>query len=105
MIVGAAQSWTNNSANALTVAGGISGAFGLTTAGSGTIVLSGPSANTYSGTTTVSAGELDLNKSSGVAIAGNLTIAGGTAKLLADGVIRLLLLAAFLREFDRLIYE
>jgi len=56
--LGAAQTWTNNSTNNLTVSGIVSGAFALTKAGTGTVTLSGP--NTYTGTTTVSAGTLAL---------------------------------------------
>ena len=56
--LGAAQTWTNNSTNALTVNGIISGAFALTKAGTGEVDFGG--ANTYSGGTTVSAGTLKL---------------------------------------------
>ena len=56
--LGAAQTWTNNSANTLTVNGAVSGASSLTKAGTGTIMLSGT--NTYSGTTTVSGGLINL---------------------------------------------
>jgi autotransporter-associated beta strand protein len=56
--LGANQTWTNNSTNALTVSGIVSGAFNLTVAGSGTTALSG--LNTYSGGTTVSSGVLLL---------------------------------------------
>jgi autotransporter-associated beta strand protein len=52
--LGASQTWTNNSANLLTVSAPISGSGNLTKAGTGTLVLSG--ANSYTGTTTVSPG-------------------------------------------------
>ncbi len=45
-------------------------------------LLSGTSANTYTGLTTVSQGELDLNKTGVLATGGNLTISGGTVKWL-----------------------
>jgi autotransporter-associated beta strand protein len=57
VVLGGVQTWTNNSANPLTITGGISDRgrnFDLTVAGSGPIVLAGN--NTYGGTTTVSAG-------------------------------------------------
>ncbi len=50
---------SNTSASALTLAGAISGANGLTVAGPGSVILSGT--NTYSGVTTVGAGTLQLN--------------------------------------------
>lgn len=63
----------------LTLAGVISGGTNsLTKTGSGTVVFSGSSANTYTGATIVQGGELRLGKSSGNAIAGPLTIGDGT---------------------------
>ena len=98
VILGAAQTWTNNSANALTVAGAVtnganlltvsgtgnitisgiigSGAGGLTKSGNGTLTLSG--ANTYTGNTTLSAGILNL----GVAETAN--VSGPLGKQLAN---------------------
>ncbi len=55
-----------------------SSAKGLTKSGSGTLTLSGTSANTYTGTTTVNAGTLVLDKSDNVnALAGDLVIGDG----------------------------
>jgi autotransporter-associated beta strand protein len=58
--LGAAQTWTNNGSNPLTISGVISevtAGTSLTTAGTGTIVLSN-TANTYSGATTIGAGSI-----------------------------------------------
>jgi autotransporter-associated beta strand protein len=53
-----ANTWDVAAGRTLTVAGGVSGGFGITKNGEGTAVLSG--SNTYSGNTTVSAGLLKL---------------------------------------------
>jgi fibronectin-binding autotransporter adhesin len=64
--------------------GVLSGGGGLTKVGTGTLTLSGASANTLSGINTVSNGTLRLEKSSGVnAIAGNVAIGSGATLLLA----------------------
>ncbi|MEI6084907.1 MAG: autotransporter-associated beta strand repeat-containing protein [Verrucomicrobiota bacterium] len=63
------------------------GALAITKEGTGTMVLSGTSANTYSGLTTVNGGQLTLNKSSGNAISGNLTISAGNVQLSAANQI------------------
>ena len=101
VILGAAQSWTNNSANALTVVNGVTdGGFLLTLAGTGAInlngVLSGAGgltktgtgvttligANTYTGVTTVSAGILQLGNASALGTtAGATVISGGSLDL------------------------
>jgi fibronectin-binding autotransporter adhesin len=77
-----------NSGTQLTVSGPISGDYVLTKTGTGTLMLSGTSANTSTGTTTLSDGKLILGKTAGVnAIAGDLVIApsGGWANA-ATGV-------------------
>ena len=65
------------------MSGVVSGGNGITKLGSGTLTLSGSSANTYSGATVVSAGILELNKSSGNAIAGATTVGSGAVLLLS----------------------
>ncbi len=69
------QTWTLGGASPFTVSGGISGAAGLTKAGTGTLILSG--SNSYSGGTTVDGGILRL--ATNLAIPGNVTVnSGGT---------------------------
>ena len=74
----------------LTIAGGISGAGGLTiggvpgTPGQGTVILSG--ANSYSGGTTVAAGTLIVSNTSAIAAGTNLTIGAGAALFLTSSV-------------------
>jgi fibronectin-binding autotransporter adhesin len=81
--LGAAQTWTNNSANPLTFNGAvIPGGNTLTKAGSGTISLSGANAL---GTVVVAAGTLQFNNAS--IKAGPLTLNGGTLDLGADVTI------------------
>lgn len=77
--LGADQSWTNNSSNALTVNGIISGAFALTKAGTGEVDFGG--ANTYSGGTTVSAGTLKLTGGTLGSTSASLTVNSGTVDL------------------------
>jgi len=68
-------------ANILTLGGIISGSYGLTKAGSGTLTMT--AGNTYSGLTQVSAGTLILNKSGGTTIpaTNNVTVSGGTLRI------------------------
>jgi len=74
--LGSSQTWTNNSNQTLTVSGAVSGTANLTTAGSGTIVLSGSSS--YVGTTTVSSGTLlvtgSLSGTTAVSVASGATL-------------------------------
>jgi autotransporter-associated beta strand protein len=58
IVLGANQTWKVNGGETLSVSGGISGAFGLTKAGAGTLSLSGT--NTYTGPTIISGGTLAL---------------------------------------------
>ena len=73
---------------ALELSGPISGVGGITTVmGTGRLILSGSTANLYTGDTTVNVGTMELNKSSGYAIyAGTLTVGDGTGGLHADVV-------------------
>jgi T5SS/PEP-CTERM-associated repeat protein/autotransporter-associated beta strand protein len=76
----ATETWTNNSVNTLTVSGPVSGAFGLSTAGPGKLILSG--LNTYSGGTTLKAGAVQLGNAFALGAAtGNLAVNGGTLDL------------------------
>jgi autotransporter-associated beta strand protein len=66
------------------ISGAITGTGGLIKSGTGTLSLTGTTANTYSGLTTVNAGELDLNKTTALAVGGDLLILGGTVANLAS---------------------
>lgn len=62
--------------------GVITGTGGITQATSGLFIMSGGTANTYTGLTQVTGGTLALNKTAGVnALAGNVSIGGGTLRL------------------------
>ena len=79
---------TLNNGVPVTISGAISGGFGFTKSGTGSLSLLGASANTYSGRTTIDGGSLALNKSSGLAVPGDLTVNGpATVTLLASDQI------------------
>ena len=70
IVLGASQTWTNNSANPLTVSAPISGAFDLATAGSGDFVLDGD--NSFGNLTVGGSGFVTLGGNNSFA---NLTVA------------------------------
>jgi autotransporter-associated beta strand protein len=85
------QTWTNDSANTLTVSAPISGSSSLTKDGTGTLVLSGT--NTYSGSTTITAGKLSVSSEANLGAnpgsfnAAQLHLNGGTLETTASFTI------------------
>ena len=81
VVLGASQTWTTTGASSLTQSGLVSdggSGYGLTKAGTGSLVLSNASGNTYSGGTTVNAGTLIVSNTSNSATgSGTLTVNGG----------------------------
>lgn len=75
VVVGSDQTWTNNSANTLTISGGISGS-------GKNVVINGTGAVTISDTTVYSGNTTITNSSFG---GGNVTITSGTLNLKANG--------------------
>ncbi|MCE9544250.1 MAG: autotransporter-associated beta strand repeat-containing protein [Planctomycetia bacterium] len=65
------QTWTNNSANTLTISGNVGGAFNLTTNGTGTTILSGT--NSFVNTT-ISAGVLQIGTGGATGTLGSGTV-------------------------------
>lgn len=74
--LGAAQSWTNNSAANLVVSGVLSGSGALVLSGSRTVELSG--ANTYTSNVALNSGTLKLSGVSALPASGALSFGGGT---------------------------
>jgi fibronectin-binding autotransporter adhesin len=89
LTMGASQTWNVASGKVLTASGVVSGAYSLTTSGSGSVVLSN-AANTYTGITTISGDTLSVGtlanggSNSGIGAssnaAANLVFDGGTLK-------------------------
>lgn len=74
VVLGINQTWTNNSANSLTVSGVVSGSRNLEKDGSGTVILSG--FNTYLGNTKVKQGTLVLSQPT-LAVRSTVTVDSG----------------------------
>jgi len=77
--LGGNNTWQTASGATLTVGGNITGNFGLTKQGPGTLSLSG--SNSYLGTTTVGDGTLQLNSAGALPTATNVIISGGALDL------------------------
>ena len=91
-----ANSTVDTAANAVSIAGVVSGSSGLTKSGTGTLTLSG--ANTYTGNTVVNAGTLELTSTSQQAFTiganGVNTSISGTGTVTIDGTFNLNLAGA-----------
>jgi autotransporter-associated beta strand protein len=106
--LGAAQTWTNNATTLFTVTGSVTGAFGLTVAGTGDTTISGAipagitslaksgagtlylsNTNGFTGTTTISGGVVKIDTESGLGAAANdvtFGTGGGTWQVTAGFV-------------------
>lgn len=65
--------------SALTSTGAISGGFGLTKTGTGTLILDSATANSYTGTTAITTGTLEVRRSDSLGFANATTIASGAS--------------------------
>lgn len=90
IVLGANQSWVNNSTQAaIVVNAAVSGAFSLTKSGAGKIILD--TANSYSGGTTISVGTLEVGSGTalgtgGLSLNGGALAAKGASRTLANNV-------------------
>ncbi len=85
VVLASTGTWTvGNAAASLIDNGGISGAFGLVKAGSGTLVLAG--ADTYTGATTVSSGALNIQNAAALGGTSLVTVASGAALQMQGGI-------------------
>ena len=78
--LGSSQTLTTTGAGTINLSGALNGSSGVTQAGTGTLILSGSTANSYTGTTTVNSGTLQLNKTAGT------NAIGGGALTVGDGI-------------------
>ena len=78
--LGSSQTLTTTGAGTINLSGALNGSSGVTQAGTGTLILSGSTANSYTGTTTVNSGTLQLNKTAGT------NAIGGGALTIGDGI-------------------
>lgn len=81
IVLGAAQTWTNNSSSTLDITGAVSGSNALTIAGTGSVTLR-TATNTYSAGTTIKSGTLIAGVGSSAAI--EATVFGTGAITLGD---------------------
>lgn len=77
IVLGTNQTWTNNSAQALSVGGNISGAFSLTKSGTGTLRLSG--SNSSFSTLSIAAGIVKVESGATISLSGGNSLFVGSS--------------------------